>query len=139
MINISISILKNLYNYKSGVPWYCYSQREPRSTPYCRSATSVIHLQKRCRVRCTPLAQLTQMYCMCTCQTGEMCSIQVTIRVLLSIWQVYRQEYTLLIYTLLFHLGWLTKCIVYLLCHQKLISGLQVLIDHSKVMQMNLS
>ncbi len=51
-------------------------QREPMSTPCCRSTTSVVHLQKRCSVRCTPLTQLKQVYCRCiqpwhTCWTLE--------------------------------------------------------------------
>ena len=39
--------------------------REPRSTPSCRSTTSVVHRQKRCSVRCTPLTHLKQVYCRC--------------------------------------------------------------------------
>ena len=50
------------------------SQREPRSTPYCRSTTSVVHLQKKCSVRCTPLTQLKQMYCRCIQQGYSSCT-----------------------------------------------------------------
>ncbi len=41
------------------------TQREPKSTPYCRSTTTVVHLREGCSVRCTPLAQLLQMYWRC--------------------------------------------------------------------------
>ncbi len=34
------------------------TQREPKSTPYCRSTTTVVHLREGCSVRCTLLAQL---------------------------------------------------------------------------------
>ncbi len=72
------------------------TQREPRSTPCCKSTTTVVHLPEGCSRRCTPLAQLYM-------SNRRNVALRCTTRVLLSFWQVYRKEYTL--YTLQFHLG----------------------------------